>query len=418
MHKKTHLWIVNHYAGDGSSAGSSRHYLLARELSKLGWEVTIFASATLFKSKVSRIDDGQRFRLEKKNGVRFVWVRTTPYVGNGSGRIRSMLEFYFRVKKNSLHSELSPPDIIIGSTVHPFAALAAYRISKKFCIPFLFEIRDLWPQTLIDMGKVRPYHPAAILFRKIERLLFQKARAVITLLPGVYKYAQRYGLPSEKIIWVSNGVDISGFSTPKYPVSDRNKTLTLMYLGSHGEANGLHTLIEAMGLLNSELRDGLGQEVVLRLVGDGPLKSSLVTMAQTFGVLNKTVYFEDPVPKTQVPEIASMADGFVIPVLNLPHLYQYGISMNKIFDYMAAGRPTIISVSSFNNPIDEANGGITIHPEDPEQMAKAIVDFSNLDPEVRSRLGRNARKHVENFYSYEALAKKMNDALRESLTSS
>jgi len=128
-------------------------------------------------------------------------------------------------------------------------------------------------------------------------------------------------------------------------------------------------------------------------------------------LLGKTVRFEGAVPRSEVAGIAREADAFVITVKDVPGLYRYGISMNKIFDYMAAGKPTLIAVDAFNNPVAESGGGITVQPDDPRKLADAILMLSKMAPDELERLGERARDHVARFYSYEYLAGRLEDTL-------
>ena len=228
------------------------------------------------------------------------------------------------------------------------------------------------------------------------------------MLPEAWRYIVPLGIPSEKIFWLPNGVDLEGFEF--YPLAHEKtkQHFELMYFGAHGQANGLESVLEAMHIL--KLR-GLDQKVILRMIGDGPLKKQLQAHAAVMQLDN--VVFEESVKKSEIPSLAREADAFIISVLDLPNLYRFGISMNKIFDYMAAGRPTIIASSAANNPIAEAEGGITVAPGNPKDLADAIVKLTDLTRDELSQMGVAARRYVESNHEYQNLALKLADVLND-----
>lgn len=402
-----HVWILNHYAQEPGGPGGTRHWSLARHLPSYGWEASIIASGTEHKTGRQRLEPGEAKRLETYGNVPFLWLRGSPYKGNGPDRIRNMLEYTWRVLKPETTMALERPDAIIGSSVHPFAAWAGRRLARRYRVPFLFEVRDLWPETLIDMGRLSRRGPAAIALRKLERSLYESAERIIVLLPLAGDYIEPLGIAREKIVWIPNGVDLAGSAPVSAPVGRAG--FTLMYFGAHGGANGLDNVIRAMRIIRDEKRAG---HIRLRLIGDGPLKESLMALAEEVGASNVT--FEAAVPKSRIPEIAAEADAFVFNLIDAP-VFKFGISSNKIFDFMAARRPVIFCSNSANNPVADAGGGVTVPPQNPEALARAILELSELPPEGRAAMGKKAREHVEGNYSLEQLAARLADTLDSSL---
>lgn len=405
-----HVWILNHYAQEPGGAGGTRHFSLVRHLPANGWNATIIAASTDHVARSQRLAADEMRRLQAYDGVPFLWLKTRAYAGNGMDRIGNMLDYTRAVLKRENLSGLEAPDAIIGSSVHPLAAWAGRRLARRHGVPFIFEVRDLWPQTLIDMGRLSHGHPAAVALRGLEKSLYRDAARIIVLLPKAHEYIMRFGVPAEKIVWIPNGADVENF--PAQPARQPDGSFTLMYFGAHGSTNGLENLLTAM----QHVRDNpAGRHIVLRLIGEGPLKSSLVAAAREKGLDN--VRFEDPVPKSRIPALAAQADAFVICVRNLPGLYRFGISMNKIFDYMAAARPTIISVDAINNPIAEAGAGVTVPPENPRALADAIVNLAALPAAERAKMGEAGRRHLEENYDMERLATRLASVLDDSLNS-
>ncbi|OAK61366.1 glycosyltransferase WbuB [Variovorax paradoxus] len=402
------VWIINHYAQEPDGAGGTRHFHLAKYLEACGWQATVIAASVELNSGRQRLDTDEAHRLERVGGVPFLWVRTPTYRGNGGGRMRNMLAFMRRVILARTTRQLPRPDVVVGSSVHPFAAVAGAMLARRFNVPFVFEVRDLWPQTLVDMGRLRESSPVTWAMRKLELWLYRRAVRTVVLLPHAWKYIAPLGIPRERIVWIPNGVDLSLFPPSQPPVREPSEPFTLMYLGAHGQANGLHTVLLAMKLLQER---ATVPAIRLRMVGDGALKPVLIAQARQLGLRN--VSFEPAVPKREVPALAAQADAFVIAVLDLPNLYRYGISMNKLFDYLAAARPIVMASDASNNPVADAQAGPTVRADQPLQLADAIVQVATASQDERARMGRNGRRYVAHHHDFPQLSQRLAAVLDE-----
>lgn len=410
-HQRRHVWILNHYAQQPGGAGGTRHFALARHLRVYGWKATIIAASTDHFSGQQRLEDGERLKAQRFDGVPFLWLRASGYSGNGARRMWNMLQYTLAALKPDSTSNLDRPDVIIGSSVHPLAAWAGLRLARRFNVPFVFEVRDLWPQTLVDMGRLQERHPVTLALKMLEKSLYRNASRIITLMNGVPEYITAMGVPPERIVWIPNGADLDMY--PEVSAGRiASRTFTCMYFGAHGQANGLDNLLRAMKIVET---DPAGENIILRLFGDGPHKPALIEMAGELA-LNR-VRFEEAVSKNEIPALAATADAFVICVRDLPRLYRFGISMNKIFDYMAAGRPIIISADVPGNPVSDAGAGITVSPDNPAELAAAILTMAALTEEERAKLGQAGRHYLEHSYSMEVLAGKLASVLDACLSS-
>lgn len=399
------VWILNHYAQEPGGSGGTRHFHLAEHLRAYGWHATVIAASVEHQSGHQRLAPGEKQRCDYFNGVPFLWVRTPEYQGSGGGRMRNMLAYTWTVLQPSTTAKLPRPDVVIGSSVHPFAAVAGALLASRFKVPFIFEVRDLWPQTLVDMGRLQETSFITWTLRKLERWLYRRAERTVVLLPRAWEYITPLGILKEHVIWIPNGVDLSLF--PRSPVTNTvNDRFTLMYFGAHGQANGLDNVLCAMHYVQEQPNC---RHIHLRMIGDGPLKSSLVAQATEMGLTN--VSFESPVAKSQIPALAAQADAFVIAVLNLPELYRYGISMNKLFDYLAAERPILIASDAANNPVEDAQSGLTVPPGQPQALAEAIIIIANTPLPERQRMGRAGREYVEHNHGFEQLALRLAQTL-------
>lgn len=402
------IWLVNHYAIPPSRPGGTRHYAFAKELQKRGHRVIIVASS--FDHHVrqeTRLSRGEYFKFQEEEGVPFFWLRTPAYKANTLARLLNMLAFAFDVAWWAKPSVLGKPDLVLGSSPHPFAALAAYLQSLRYKVPFILEVRDLWPQTLIDLGNFSPSHPLILLLGRIERFLYMKADKIITLLPLAYLHMVQKGADKSKIIWIPNGVDLSLLPKPKPP--EAKTRLTVMYAGSHGLANNLDVVLDAAAILKNR---GLSELVEFKLVGEGPEKTKLIDKAKSLNLTN--VYFEDPVPKRLIYEKMSDADVLLLTLKDGP-LFRFGVSPNKLFDYMAVGRPVVFAARAPHNPVEEAGAGIVVPPDDPKALADAVYNLANLSWEERWAMGLRGRRYLEEHHSVERLVDRLEEVLFSSL---
>lgn len=396
------VWIVNQYAQEPGGPGGTRHHALARHLPACGWQAMVITGSSELNTGRQRLAPGEASRHETCDGVPFLWLRTANHRGHAR-RLAGMLAFALRVLANRGLARLPRPDAVIGSSVHPFAAWAGCRLARRYDVPFLFEVRDLWPQTLVDMGAAREGSLAVRLLRRLEVLLYRAAARIIVLMPRADAYITRVGIPADKIVWIPNGVELAAAEAPA-PATPR-EVFTFMYFGAHGQANGLANLVAAMARLRTLAS---ARPVRLRLIGDGPLKPALVAQAARLGLAN--VSFEDPVPKAAIPALAAEADAFVVNLADLP-LYRYGISLNKLFDYLAAARPIVFAGQAVNDPVAEAGAGLSVPPDDPDGLARAMAEMAALPDGVRAEMGRNAHAYVRARHDFRLLARRLADCL-------
>lgn len=395
------VWILNHYAQVPGGSGGTRHYSLSQHLLRHGWSSFVIASSVELNTGYQRIASNELKRIEVFEGIPFLWVRTPTYQGNENGRIVNMVSYFLRVLIPKVTNDLPKPDVIIGSSVHPLAALAGSLLARRNRVPFIFEVRDLWPQTLIDMGHLNERSILTWLLRRLESWLYHQASRIIVLLPRAVDYISPLGIPAEKVVWIPNGVDLSSF--PVFTSTQRRKSdaFILMYFGAHGQANGLDNILHGMKLVSGHVPP---ETIRLRMIGDGPLKLDLIRLSKALGLSN--VSFETPVPKRDIPTLAAEADAFIFNLLNLP-VFRFGISSNKLFDFMAGARPIIFCCDASNNPVDEAHAGITVPSCDPRALAEAILKLYRMPTIARQRLGLRGRRYVEKNHDFYHLASRL-----------
>jgi len=409
------IWILNHYASPPDRPAGTRHYELGRVLASQGHDITIFASSFChFSRQEERLEPGERIRVEFIDGVRFVWIRTTPYSGNDHRRARNMMSYTLGVVLANRRFER--PDVIVGSSVHLAAVAAAFLIGQVRRVPFVFEVRDMWPQALIDMGALREGSAIAKLLTRLERFLYRRARMVITLLPKAAQYIEQCGIPGNKVAYVPNGIADYG-SHNIYPASGDTKALMAWirmrreagcliagYVGSHGPVNGIDVLVDAA----RELRDRGEEHIAFIFIGDGPEKERCEQLARDYHLAN--VLFWHPVPKRAVPAMLQALDVMLFCLRDIP-VFKYGLSSNKLFDYLASGRPIIAACAVADNPVSASGGGICVPPESPGAVGEALLKLAALDDASRRAIGERGTRWVYQNHGTTDLAERYLAAL-------
>jgi len=403
------IWIFNQHAITPDMPGGTRHYDLSRELVKRGHKVTIFATSFRHNlHKEMRLGPGERGKVEDVDGIRFVWLRTPPYERNDWRRVRNMVVFMLRAwwfgrRLPKLVPEIEKPDVVIGSSVHLLAVLAAYWAARHHKAKFVMEVRDLWPQTIIDMGEMSKRNPIVKALQILERFLYRRAERIIILGPQMKDHISARGVSKDKIVWIPNGVDLSKFVSTAQP--DARHGFLVMYLGAHSSTNALDVLIHSAKIIQEK---GY-QEIEFVLIGDGPEKSRLVELANELKL--KNVEFRTPVPKTEVPK--ALHKGSVLVITKDFTFFNYGGSILKMFDYMAANRPLILTGKPLHDPVKEARCGLTVPPQDSEALAEAVIKLYQMPEEERKVMGLRGREYVEKHHDIRKLAGRLEAMLEE-----
>lgn len=400
------VWMVYQDAITPDFPGGTRHYDFAMELANKGNCVKIFAANVNLSLRKQVKDVGHTLFSEERIGlVAFEWVSTCSYQRNNWRRAFNMIIFGLNAYRTGTLQD-DDPDIIIGSSPNLFAAFAACLLAKQKRTRFILEIRDIWPQVLIDMG-ISKYHPLVIVFRFIEKYLYDNADGFVVLAKGTIKYLTDYGIERGMISYIPNGVHLEHFKTQVSRDEARKKfgfdTFTIVYSGVHGPSHSLQTLLESANELRNE-------PIKFVLIGDGSKKNELIDKAQELGLDN--VRFLSPLPKKEISSLLSAADVGVVMLKNVP-VFRYGISPNKLFDYMAAGLPVIASVQGeVEGFIRRVGCGLSVVPENSQELSKAIMElYSKSESELRE-MGRYGRAEIEKNFSRVKLVSKLETSIK------
>ncbi|MCU4640922.1 glycosyltransferase family 4 protein [Acinetobacter courvalinii] len=403
MRQKKSFWFINQYSSTPETAMGGRHYYLAQELAKKGHQVYVIAGRYSHLLRNPKQFDEQYFIEEIIPNFSFVWINLPEYQeAHSKQRVLNWFKFSWLLR-NMSNVVPAKPDVILYSSPSLIGYLGAKYLANKFRVPFIFEVRDIWPLTLMELGGHSSKHPFIKFMQWVEDRAYKKADYVFSNLYNAVEHMQTRGLDSSKFHWIPNGVSLEEVSQ-KQPLNaetlsqlPQNKFI-IGYTGTIGVANAIDDLIEAAKILSSN------PQLHFVLVGSGKEKESLIRKVQSLDLRNIT--FIDAIPKKQ---IQSMLEQFDICYIGWQKnsLYRFGIAPNKLPEYLYAGKPIIHAFSGKGDIVQQAQAGITIEAEDPEAIVGAVQQLYNLTAEQRQQLGSNGKQFVLQHLEYAMIAEKL-----------
>jgi len=395
--KMIKLWIINQFANTPDMPGGSRHYELAEYFAKHNLEVDVFSSDfNLATRNYCKLKNYQNFKTEKIKNIKWNWLRVYPYKKNNWKRYINILSFCLNLLILQLLNAVknSLPNIIIASSPQIVASYQSLIFAKIFRIKFIFEVRDIWPQILIDLGGSNPKSLLIRILKIMEMGLYKYSDVVVVLAKGTKNYVESNG--ARNVVWLPNGPNLDDFHFSHLPEEPKtfnfSRPFRITYAGAHGLANDLNNVIEAA----ERIRD---EPIEIILVGDGPEKNKLVDKAKGL----KNVIFKSPLSKAKIPRIMREADAILISLKDVD-LFKYGISPNKLYDAYALGRPVISTVGGvINQEIENNYIGFTTDPGRPERLARIIKKMYKLPRIEREKMSIMGRQMAEKIYSREKI---------------
>ncbi len=419
------LLIHQAFVGPGE-AGGTRHYELARHcVDRHGFRFTVVASPVSYlsgqraASAGDTVSSGEAGRGTAGGGRRvsnpgvagvedYAGVRVlrayAPATLHRSFLWRIIAFLNFMITSALLAFRAGPADVVMGTTPPIFQAVSAWLVAAVRRRPFLLEVRDLWPEFAVDMGILK--NPVLIaLARWLERFLYARASHLLVNSPAYRDYLLGKGIAAEKITFIANGVDADMFDTNPERGRDFRRAWDLedrfvvTYAGALGAANDIPTLLQAARRALSALgttsttrhgAGGAGSRIQFLLVGDGKERQKLEAIKEEWKLDNVT--FTGTVPKAAMPEVLAASDACVAILQDIP-MFRTSYP-NKVFDYMAAGRPTILAIDGvIRQALEAAQGGLFVPPGDDEALAAAVVTLA-ADPDRARAMGEAARAYV------------------------
>ena len=398
------ICIINQFANTPDLAGHTRQYEIANYFSSKGWGIKVFASDfNLSQRKFTKLKRERLYKKEKIRNIEWFWLRVFGYKKNNFRRIINMASFCLNLLIGLIVQYIIKQekiDLIYASSPQLPAAFFALFFAKLIRVPFIFEVRDLWPQVLIDQRNEKRKSLMIIILKIFEKILYKFADHIVVLSNYSRNYIHKRG--GKRISWLPNGPELNQFRYCELPKENysfnKERPFRIIYTGAHGESNDLENVLNSAKLLSKF-------PINFILVGDGPEKKKL----QDIGKDIKNVYFKDPIPKSEIPSLLETADAVLISLKEL-EVFRYGISPNKLYDAYAIGRPIISSVEgSINDEIIKYNLGVTCSGGKPKLLSEAIKKLFYLPREKRIEMSKNARLLAERIYAREIINIKLNE---------
>jgi glycosyltransferase involved in cell wall biosynthesis len=390
-------------------ATQTRAYEMCRYLASQGHKVTAITEVPNHPSGIIPREYRGRLserRIEDGIDVLRLWVWTSP-----EKTFRSRMQFYLSyMGMSALAGTLlkGKYDVVYATSPPLFVATAGLITALARRIPFIFEVRDLWPESAVALGELNSRRAIAAA-EKLEVAMYRRARRIVVVTEGIRARLVERGISGSKIEVITNGANTEKFRYTAEGARQVEERLGLaekfvvMYAGVHGIAQGLETLLQAADLLRH--RD----DIVFLFVGEGPRKAHLRQIAEQQGLTN--VRFLPEVQSDLMPAYLSAADCAIVPLRDEP-LFR-GAMPSKMFEAWACARPVILSVAGEAEQVmKQADGGLAIQPEDAAGMAQAIERLA-ANPKQAQQMGEHGRNFVQKHYSRQVQAQKLEELLKE-----
>lgn len=399
MSNNKNIWVINQYIDTPPDFDNHRHYSLAKNWIKKGLNVTLINGSYSHIKTNKENKQQSNFKLQSlDDGLDLLTIRVNTYASSFSfGRFWNMLLFslklFFIPTKN-----LKKPDIIIVSSTSLFPILNGYFFRKKFKgSKLIFEIRDIWPLTLIELNGSSQKHPLIVLLAWFEKFGYKQADWVTSTINHADDHIRKTIDRKFEFTWIGNGINpeiILRTAEPQFHLPADKINIT--YVGTIGTANALEFLIEAAIKLQKN------NLIQFHIFGDGYMSESLQKLAKK----TNNVSFHGKIENKHVFNIYKQSDLLYLG-WRQKDIYKFGVSANKIFEYLLAGKPILMSGNHIqSDPISLAKAGLIVPSENVDAIVQAITDFIAMSKSAKEQMGSNAYNYVMQNHTYEFLALK------------
>jgi glycosyltransferase involved in cell wall biosynthesis len=407
------IWIFHHYATPPTMTGFTRPYNFGVNLKRVGYNIKVFAASYLHYSDVNLINNKELYILNNDTEIPFVFVNTHSSSGNGLGRVVNMLTYYKNLIKvvKMLIKKGEKPDLIIASSPHPLAMVAGIRIAKKLDIPCVCEVRDFWPEVFFMGGKLKKEGFIGKLLVKGEHWIYKNSDAIIFLKEGDFTYitdnkwdiSQGGDINLEKCYYINNGVDINDFNKKMNSniLADEDLNsgkFNVVYTGAIRPVNNVGNILDTAKLLK------YNKEIQFLVYGEGNQSGILKQRVIDENLTN--VKMKGFVDKKYIPYVLSKSSVNILNYSQSKYNWSRGNSSNKLFEYMASGKPIISTVRMGYSPIEKYQCGLSLEEDTPECLAKNILKIYELSKDSYYKMSENAKNGAKDF-DYEILTRKL-----------
>ena len=392
-----HIAYIHQHFSTKRGATGTRSYEMSRHLIEAGHRVTMICGA--YAVGDSGDEGGGRISEQDVDGIHV--LRVNQRYGNEMGFAKRVLAFgRFARTAGRLVSRLDA-DLVFATSTPLTVGIPGMKGARRLSVPFVFEVRDRWPELPIALGVIK--NPALIWYlQRMEKRIYRAAEKIIALSPGLKEGVCSTGYPADRVVMVPNGCDLNLFQPSDSRMDDERfgaqDDFKLVFTGAHGLANGLDAVLDAA--LELKRRDVIGVRFVF--IGQGRERERLIERSRQEGT-DTLVRWVASIPKEELAtELPRMEAGLMI-LKNVPGLY-YGTSPNKFFDYIASGLPVLNNYPGWlAGMIEEHRCGVVVRPDDPRAFADAVLWMGDHPDELKE-MGRRGRKLAESEFSRDRLA--------------
>lgn len=413
MNNKLNIWFLNHYATQMYKDSGGRHYYFAKELIKRGFMTTIFCASTFHNSREKIDIEKDRYVVKNRDKILFVFVKVHSSLKNNISRVFNMMEFYFNVKHVGIRygKQNQKPDVILASSVHPLTLVAGIKLAKKFKCPCICEIRDLWPEAIFKFTNIKEKSLLGKILIKGEYWIYRKADALIFTKEGDHDYLnekkwtinQGGKIDTKKVFYINNGIDIEGFkkSSKENIINDEdliNNKFNIVYTGAIRPVNNVGKILDVAKALKYI------EDMNFLIYGDGNEKKTLENRIKNENINN--VKIKGRVEKKYIPYILSKSNINILNYSRDKYNWSRGNSSNKLFEYMASGKPIISTVQMGYSIINRYKCGIELKDDSVETFSNEILKIKNMKDEEYVAMGENGIIGAADF-DYKILTNKL-----------
>jgi glycosyltransferase involved in cell wall biosynthesis len=395
------IWYIHPSAGGPGIGSYDRPYELARAWSALGARPLVIAPGFHHLLETRENLKGRK----SVSGVEYYFTRSMAYTGNGLRRILAMwlLMVMIVAERRAMTAVHGEPDVVIASSPHPFPLLSALVLRWIYGSKVVFEVRDIWPASIVELTNVGPRNPFILLLAWIERLAARRADLVVSLLEHAMGHYAKLGVEPARFLFVPNGLPPesvgAGADSPHdaaFEALRQSGKLIVTYGGMLGVANNIDVLLDAAHLLRERGVDGIH----IAVIGDGVRREQLVRRREAENLTNVTIFGK--VGKAAFRGLLGRSHVGFISLQDSP-LFAFGVSPNKVFDYMLAGLPILFAIRSPGNVVERSGCGVCVEPT-AEAIAEGLIAIAALSAEERRRLGAIGHAYARANHGYDSLA--------------
>ena len=399
MNNKKTIWLINQYSSTPETAMGGRHYYLAQELAKKGYKVYLIAGRYSHLLRQPK-QFSEPYLLEKiDTNFFFVWVNLPEYQeAHSKQRVLNWFKFSWALTK--LPSVITDrPDAILYSSPSPIGYLGAKYLANKFKSKFIFEVRDIWPLTIVEEGGFSPNNPFVMLLAKLECFAYKTADVIVGTMPNLGEHVNNILGYSKPTYCIPMGFDPNVLSLQQSAdptfISEyfRDGKFYVVYAGTVGITNALETFFSSAEKLANH------EDIHFIVLGGGALKSEYMSR---YAHCNN-ISFMQKVPRLMVQSVLSHADVLYLSTFN-SKVWNYGQSLNKLIDYMVAARPIIASYSGYRSMVDESGAGFFVPAEDVDAVVEKILLLKGMSIQDRKEMGIKGREWILQNRNYKKLA--------------